>query len=60
MSHLWLIETLADLRAYAAGHGLPMLADHLETALELAHLEIANSAVEGGKAQPPDMDGRQR
>jgi hypothetical protein len=56
VSHLWLIETLADLRAYAAGHGLPALAEHLDTAIELAHLEIANSAEGAGKPQLPDPD----
>jgi hypothetical protein len=60
VSHLWVIETLADLRAYAAAHGLPALADHLDTAIELAHLEIANSGLEGRKAPSPDTEGGQK
>ncbi len=44
MSHIWLIESLADLRAYAARNNLPALAEHLDTAIQLAHLELANKA----------------
>lgn len=42
MSHAWLIETLTELRSHAEQSGLPMLADHLETAIHLAHAEIAS------------------
>jgi hypothetical protein len=56
VSHLWLIEALADLRAYAERHGLPALAEHLETAIDLAQLEIANSGTDGAKTGPPDRD----
>lgn len=49
MSQQWLIETLAELQAYAARNAMPALAEHLETAVHLAHLELAN-------ARPPPQD----
>jgi len=40
VSHVWLIESLVELRIYAAQSGLPELAKHLDGAIQLAHLEI--------------------
>lgn len=62
MSHVWLIESLVELRVYAAQSGLPELAKHLDVAIQLAHLEIAMR--EGGDGAPPtdapDGGGQQR
>ena len=55
MSHFWLIESLADLRAYAARHNLPALAEHLDIAIQLAHLELANKAA--NESHPPTEEG---
>jgi hypothetical protein len=41
VSHVWLIETLVELRIYAVQNGLPALAEHLEMAIQLAHVELA-------------------
>lgn len=43
MSHEWIIESLAELKAYAEQHGWPALAAHLNIAIQIAHLEIAQS-----------------
>ncbi|WP_142080414.1 hypothetical protein [Roseinatronobacter monicus] len=59
MSHVWLIESLVELRTYAAQSGLPELAKHLDGAIQLAHLEI--TLREGGEApiasNGPDVAG---
>lgn len=41
MCHAWLIESLAELRDHATETGLMRLAEHLDEAIDLAHLEIA-------------------
>ncbi len=41
VSHDWLIETLSELQVYARAHDLSALAQHLEQAVQLAHLDIA-------------------
>lgn len=40
VSHVWLIETLTELRIYAAQNGLTALAEHLEQSIQLAHVEL--------------------
>ncbi len=41
MSHVWLIQSLAELRDHAVDSGLTRLAEHLDESIRLAHLEIA-------------------
>ena len=41
MSHVWLIESLVELRVYAARNGLCELSKHLDLAIHLAHVELA-------------------
>lgn len=53
VSHLWLIKVLSDLHRYAERNNLPALAEHLETAVQLAHLEIVNTSSAQGKEIPP-------
>ncbi len=50
----WIIEALTDLRLYAAENDLPALAEHLEAAIELAHLELAN--LDDPPPEPPPED----
>lgn len=53
MSHVWLIESLVELRAYAAQNGLPELARHMELAIQLAHVELAlRESIETGSGIP--------
>jgi hypothetical protein len=47
VSDIWLIETLAGLRDHAAEHGLTHLAERLDEAIDLAHLEIAAQQARG-------------
>lgn len=54
MSHSWLFNSLADLRAYAARNNLPELAEHLDMAIQLAHLELANRAANDTNAPTRD------
>jgi len=42
MAHDWMIKILEYLALYAAENRLPRLSAHLEVALMLAHVEIAN------------------
>lgn len=62
MPHVWLIESLVELRGYAAQSGLPELAKHLDVAIQLAHLEITMREGRDGE-RPTDAnggDGQQR
>lgn len=43
LSQFWIIETLSELRLYAARNDLPRLAEHLESAIQVAHVELANA-----------------
>ncbi|WP_296479045.1 hypothetical protein [Roseinatronobacter sp.] len=56
VSHVWLIETLSELRIYAARNGLPELAAHLEQSIHLAHIELAVREGEHPTMQKPDTD----
>lgn len=58
MSHLWLISVLSDLQRYAARNDLPALSKHLETAIQLAHLEIASKPPAPNKRTPPAPNRR--
>jgi hypothetical protein len=40
MQHDWIFEVLADLQAYAARNGLPLLAAKADEALRVARAEI--------------------
>lgn len=46
MGQKWIIDVIADLRAFADQNGLPMLAHHLEVSSTVAQSEI-NSILEG-------------
>ena len=54
MSYHWLIESLVELRDYAADNDLPAVAEHLDDALRLAHAEIASRDPDGSKNTLPD------
>ncbi|MGY6547898.1 MAG: hypothetical protein ACXIU7_02660 [Roseinatronobacter sp.] len=41
MSQEWLIEALAEIKAYAEAEELKGLAEELELAIQIAHLELA-------------------
>jgi hypothetical protein len=47
MGHEWILDVLADLRAYAAQNGLLTLAAKTDEALRTARAELAS------RAQPP-------
>jgi hypothetical protein len=47
MQHIWLIDVLADLRAFSRQNGLPALAGQLDEALMTAALEIAQEGDAG-------------
>lgn len=51
VSHSWLIETLGEVRKYAARNGLPALAEHLEQAIHLAHIEQATLEGQGSEGK---------
>lgn len=55
MTNDWILDVIADLRAFAGKNGLSKLADHLETASEIALIEIASNDT-GEKRSP--MNGR--
>lgn len=40
MTHLWILDVLADLKAYASKNDLPALAGRLDETRRLAELEI--------------------
>ena len=44
MRHDWILDVLADLRAYALTNGLPQLATELDAALRTAGREIAGGS----------------
>ena len=52
MQHKWILDVIADLRAYAQAENLPLLAEHLEDARFVALAEIesgqSRAAVHGG------------
>ncbi|KIT17650.1 hypothetical protein [Jannaschia aquimarina] len=54
MSKDWIIDVLRDLRAFSADNNLPALAEHMDEALAVASVEIAQdgdaSAAEGNGA----------
>lgn len=52
MPHDWLIETLTEALSYARDQNLPALSAHLEQAIHLAHLEIAQTSPSGHTPRP--------
>ncbi|WP_175546824.1 hypothetical protein [Natronohydrobacter thiooxidans] len=52
MSHDWLIETLNEALRYAREQDLLALSAHLEQAIQLAHLEIAQTSPSGHTPRP--------
>lgn len=52
MSHDWLIETLNEALRYAREQDLLALSAHLEQAIQLAHLEIAQTSPSGHAPRP--------
>ena len=44
MQHEWILDVIADLRAFARQNDLPDLASHMDTAWLLASAEIASLA----------------
>lgn len=57
MSHDWLIETLTEALRYARDQNLPALSAHLEQAIHLAHLEIAQTSPSGHTPRPGAGEG---
>ena len=47
MAHDWILDVLADLKAYAKNNGLPALADELDEATLIAATEIASAEGKG-------------
>lgn len=47
MAHDWILDVLADLRAYANKNGLSALADELDDATLVAATEIASAEGKG-------------
>ncbi len=58
MTQHWIIEALTNLRIYAAENNLTALAEHLDAAIQLAHLELAN--LEKAPPEPPPRDGNSK
>jgi hypothetical protein len=52
MRHDWIIDVLADLRVYAEENDLPALAVQVNTALQVAELEIGA----GTRQTMPSLD----
>lgn len=44
MADDWIVDVLDDLRAFAAGNGLPLLAEQLDDARLIALVEIGSQA----------------
>ena len=42
MGHDWILDVLTDLKAYARANGLPTLAEHLDDACLVAHVEMSS------------------
>lgn len=51
MPHDWIVGVLSDLRRFALQNGLPLLAEELKAAAEVAALELTNLA-EAATATP--------
>lgn len=51
MGHDWVLDVLADLRAYALANGLTALAHKAEEALQVAAQEIALGAAEAAPGE---------
>lgn len=56
MPHDWLIDTLTDALRYARQQDLRALSAHLEQAIQLAHLETAQTAP--AKTAAPKTPGK--
>lgn len=56
----WILDVLADLRAFAQSNGLPRLAEHLDDASLCALAEIANQPeMVGGQDNGKTEQGRE-
>lgn len=42
MTDKWILDVLADMRAFARGNDMPMLAEQLDEASLIAAVELAN------------------
>ena len=56
MSHDWIIDVLADLRAYAEQNGLAKIAEKTEELLCIARDEIAGDLADGGNGPSGRMN----
>lgn len=54
MRRAWLLDVLADLRAYARDEGLDLLARQIDDTLIVARAEIARGE-DGTDRPPPDL-----
>ncbi len=56
MSHEWIIESLAELKAHASREGLPALAEQLDIAIRVALIETAQPPNPGASKHSDPRD----
>jgi hypothetical protein len=56
MSHNWILDVLADLKAYARKNDLSALAEHLDDTRHVAVAEISGRSRAPGRADPEQGD----